>query len=145
MAIFYRLEQNKNTSNTTTNGKYYARAVSMSETVTEHLAMRISRESGMSIGVVTAVLKQLPIAMRQELQDGHTVVLDGIGRFRLAIESEGVVNPSEFDLRKHIKNVRCKFIAEGRHVIGGGKLVKGLCEGVKIKSAPEYNIEDEGE
>ena len=66
------------------------------------------------------------------------MVLDGFGRFKLAIESEQVEHPNDFNADKHIKGVKCKFIAEGRREIGNQKLVKSFSEGVKCVEAPLY-------
>ena len=36
--------------------------------------------------------------MKQEMGEGHTVVLDDLGRFKISIVSDTVANPSEFNI-----------------------------------------------
>ena len=40
---------------------------------------------------------------------GNTVVLDGLGRFHLTVESDPVENKEDFDIKKNVKGVKCKF------------------------------------
>jgi hypothetical protein len=68
--------------------------------------------------------------MKEKLRDGQTVVLPGIGRFSLRVESIGVDNPKDFNIRRHITRIVCGFLPAGRR-IQGRHILYDLCEGVK--------------
>ena len=76
--------------------------------------------------------------MKDQLSSSKTVVLDGFGRFKLAIDSDTVAAPTDFNAGKHITGLRCKFIAEGKRgdIGGNGKLKKVFTEGVTCIPAP---------
>jgi hypothetical protein len=67
---------------------------------------------------MVALVTDLQDILRRKLEDGQTVVLPGIGRFSLRVESEGVDDPKRFDLRRHIKRIFCRFLPAGRRVEG---------------------------
>lgn len=139
MAIFYRLT--KSNMKGKSEGRYYAKAVSMGEMHTMDLAQVISKNNSVTVGDVLASLAGLIEVMQQYLGDGQTVVLDGLGRFRLSIESETVENPGDFRADKHVKGIRCNFIPEGKVLKPGDKQVKTFCSGVKVTEAPKNDVE----
>jgi predicted histone-like DNA-binding protein len=141
MSVFYRLI--KSNMKGKSEGRYYAKAVSMGEIHLDEMAKILSASSSVTEGDVYAVLKDLTNLMKREMGDGHTVVLDGLGRFRIAIESDTVETPSDFNVAKHIRGLQCKFIAQGyrRGVIS--KVVRPFTEGIKCKQAPINDVHDE--
>jgi predicted histone-like DNA-binding protein len=141
MSIYYRLV--KSNMKGKSEGRYFAKAVSMGEIHTDELAMRLSASSSLTEGDVYAVLKDLTKLMKDELGDGHTVVLDGLGRFRIAIESDTVADPSEFNATKHIRGLQCKFVAEGHRNALISKLIRPFTQGVNCKRAPTNDEHDE--
>ena len=68
--------------------------------------------------------------LRQKLTDGQTVVLAGIGRFILRVESEGVDDPQSFSLQHHITRIVCGFLPAGRR-IAGRRILYDFCDGVE--------------
>jgi len=82
------------------------------------IASEACRNSGISKGTMVALVTDLQDILRRKLEDGQTVVLPGIGRFSLRVESEGVDDPKRFDLRRHIKRIFCRFLPAGRRVEG---------------------------
>ena len=62
--------------------------------------MEASRNSTLRQSDVIAVITEFDEMLRYRLAEGQTVVLDGIGRFSLRVESEGVDNPSKFRIKK---------------------------------------------
>ena len=78
------------------------------------------------MGVVT----EIQDILKQKLSDGHTVVLPGIGRFSLRVESIGVEDPKTFNIRHHITRIVCGFLPAGRR-IQGRHILYDFCDGVK--------------
>ena len=68
--------------------------------------------------------------LKRRLSDGQTVVLSGIGRFSLRVESVGVDDPKEFSLRRHITRIVCGFLPAGRRT-QGRHILYDVCDGVK--------------
>ena len=88
------------------------------------------RNSGFSEGSVVGVVTELQDILKQRLREGQTVVLPGIGRFSLRVESIGVDDPKAFNIRRHITRIVCGFLPAGRR-IQGRHILYDLCNGVK--------------
>ena len=88
------------------------------------------RNSGFSEGSVVGVVTELQDILKQRLREGQTVVLPGIGRFSLRVESIGVDDPKAFNIRSHITRIVCGFLPAGRR-IQGRHILYDLCDGVK--------------
>lgn len=112
MAIEIRLKKYKNKTKSSY-GKWYAQTVTLGTVGTKEIAQHICQNSSFTEGDVLGVLQQLTGEMQRALQSGMAVRMDGIGRFRIVAESVGVRNQSDFNIQKHIKGVRIKFLAEG--------------------------------
>ena len=133
MALNIRLQRNEIKSNANY-GKYYARVVNLDEVTIDDFSKEIQGNCSMKESDVLAVLKELQVTMKRHLQEGRTVVLPEIGRLKLSVESECVDNPRDFNLKKHIKRVVCRFVVAGSR--GGkrnGQIRYSLCEGVELK------------
>ncbi len=131
MAIKVRLEKSK-FKEANRAGKWYARTVNMGDVTTEELAERIQRNSTFTKADVQGLVVALVDEMRQQLQMGKTVVLDGVGRFRLSVESEAVADKDDFHLGRNVKAVRCAFVPAGKRS-QGGKKEDSLAEGVGVE------------
>ena len=129
MAVHIKLIKN-NIKSSSSYGKYFAKAVSQGEITFDEIGKEISRESSFSEGTVIGVVKELQDKLKEKLADGHTVVLDGIGRFSLRVESIGVDDPKTFNIRKHITRIICGFLPAGRR-IQGRHILYDLCNDVK--------------
>lgn len=117
-------------------GKYFAKTVSQGEVTINELAKEAARNSGISHGAFIGGITELQEIMKERLGNGQTVVLPGIGRFSLRVESEGVDDPKLFNIARHIKRIVCGFLpASHRFSTGGsaknGQIVYDFCEGVK--------------
>jgi predicted histone-like DNA-binding protein len=141
MPVYYRLT--KSNMKGKSKGRYYAKSVSMGEVHIDEMAKILSASGTVTEGDVFAVLKDLTILMKRELGEGRTVVLDGLGRFRIAIESDSVEAPDEFNAAKHIRGLQCKFIAQGHrdHMIS--KVVRPFTDGLTCLRAPINDVHDE--
>ena len=129
MAVHIKLIRNNIKSNSSY-GKYFAKAVSQGEVSLKEIAAEACRNSGFSEGSVIGVTTELQDLLKQKLSEGQTVVLDGIGRFSLRVESIGVENPKDFNIRLHISRIVCGFLPAGRR-IQGRHILYDFCDGVK--------------
>ena len=129
MALHIKLIRN-NIKSSNSYGKYFAKAVSQGEITLDEICEEISRNSSFSEGTVLGVVTELQDTMKEKLRDGQTVVLPGIGRFSLRVESIGVDDPKEFNLGRHITRIICGFLPASRR-IQGGRILYDFCDGVK--------------
>jgi predicted histone-like DNA-binding protein len=129
MAVHIRLIKN-NIKRSSSYGKYFAKAVSQGEVSLNEIAAQACRNSGFSEGSVIGVVTELQDILKEKLREGQTVVLPGIGRFSLRVESIGVDDPKQFNIRQHITRIVCGFLPSGRR-IQGRHILYDVCEGVK--------------
>ena len=104
--------------------------VSQGEVSLDEIAAEACRRSGISEGAVVTVVTDLKDILKQRLSEGQTVVLSGIGRFSLRVESVGVDDPKAFDIRRHITRIVCGFLPSGRRT-HGRHILYDVCDGVK--------------
>ena len=137
MAVFIKLSQSKNATKSSF-GKWYAQTVHTGEVHTDELARRISENTTFRPGEVKGIIDELVSEMRLALGKSQVVVVDGLGRFRLAVRSEGVANPADFRLKGSIRRVECRFLPAGHHDGGEtgnrqtSRVVRTLCEGADV-------------
>lgn len=131
MAIKVRLEKSK-FKEENRSGKWYARTVSMGDVTTNELAEKIQKGNTFTRADVQGLIVALVDEMREALQMGKTVVIDGVGRFHLTVESEAVSEKDDFNLGRNIKNVRCAFVPAGKRT-AGRKKSDSLADGVKVE------------
>ena len=109
MPVHIRLIKN-NIKSSSSYGKYFAKTVSQGEVTLKDLAEEACRNSSMSHGAVIGVVTELQDLLKEKLAAGQTVVLDGIGRFSLRVESIGVDDPKKFNIQRHLKRIVCGFL-----------------------------------
>lgn len=129
MAVHIKLIRN-NIQRSSSYGKYFAKTVSQGEVSLDEIAAEACRNSGFSEGSVIGVVTELQDILKHRLQEGQTVVLPGIGRFSLRVESIGVDDPKAFNIRRHITRIVCGFLPAGRR-IQGRHILYDVCDGVK--------------
>ena len=129
MAVHIKLIKN-NIKSSNSDGKYFAKSVSQGEVTLDEIAKEACRNSGFSEGSVVGVATEIQDIMKEKLREGQTVILPGIGRFRLRVESIGVDDPKDFNIGRHITRIVCGFLPAGRR-IQGRHILYDLCEGVK--------------
>lgn len=130
MAVHIKLIKN-NIKSSSSYGKYFAKSISQGEITLGEIAAEACRNSGFSEGTVCGVVTELQDILKHRLSEGQTVVLDGIGRFSLRVESIGVDDPKDFNIRHHITRIICGFLPAGRR-IPGRHILYDVCEGVKV-------------
>ena len=90
-------------------------------------------------GLVIALVDEISYRLRQ----GETVALE-VGRFHLTVESEPVDNPDDFDIKKHIKNVKCRFVPTSTRNARTGKKEQTLANGARVEWAePDLDDDDD--
>lgn len=129
MAVHIKLIRN-NIKSSSSYGKFFAKTVSQGEVTIREIMEEACRNSHLSEGSVIAVVTELEDLLKEKLGEGQTVILPGIGRFSLRVESIGVDDPKEFNIRRHITRIICGFLPAGRR-IAGGHILYNFCEGVK--------------
>ncbi len=129
MAVHIKLIKN-NIKSSSSYGKYFAKSVSQGEVTLDEIAAEACRNSGFSEGSVIGVATEIQDIMKERLREGQTIVLPGIGRFSLRVESIGVEDPKDFNIGRHITRIVCGFLPAGRR-IQGRHILYDLCDGVK--------------
>lgn len=132
MAVFIKLRQSK-FKDEFRGGKWFAQTVPTGEVHSNDIAKRIEENSTFKHGEVLGLISELVETMTHELQAGKTVVLDGFGRFRLVAESQGVSSRDEFNIKKHIKGVRCNFLPASERDSQTRKLSSPLSKNTVIR------------
>ena len=123
MAVHIKLIRN-NIKSSSSYGKYFAKAVSQGEVTMNELAEEAAINSGISRGAFIRGVTELQDMMKHRLANGQTVVIEGIGRFSLRVESIGVEEPKQFNIGRHIKRI----VGKGTK---NGHILYDFCEGVK--------------
>ena len=143
MSVEIRLEQSK-LKDKKGACKWYARTVSTGVVTTEELADAIQENTSFSRGDVRGLVIALVDEISYRLREGETVALEGLGRFHLTVESEPVDNPEDFDIRRHVKNVKCRFVPTSTRNARTGKKNQTLAYGARVEWAePEEDEEEE--
>ena len=129
MSVHIRLIKN-NIKRSSSYGKYFAKTVSQGEVTLGEIAEEACRNSSFSEGDVIGVVTELQDLLKEKLANGQTVVLPGVGRFSLRVESVGVDDPKAFNIRRHITRIVCGFLPAGRRT-HDRRILYDFCEGVK--------------
>lgn len=132
MAIFIKLYQNKY-NRQHDYGKWFARVVRTGETDIDRLAEHIEQNTTFKKGEVKGLLVELVEEMKQELQAGRTVNLNGFGRFHLSVTSLSVDRPENFNIARHITGIKCKFTPAGRRDPETWRVSQVFSEGAEVK------------
>lgn len=101
---FYKKQFHKET------GVYYPQAVTVGTPVeTKEVAERLAQISTVSKSDVAAVLGDLSGVLADFMKQGKSVRLDGLGTFRLTLDTTGVKEEKDFNFDKQVKAVRVQF------------------------------------
>jgi len=97
-------------------GKWTAKAVHSRTVSTPEIAQYIERQCCLKRSDILACLAELAEQLIHHLHDGDIVELDGIGRFKLEIDSSPARSPYTLT-RDNIRGVHCIFTPIKRHGI----------------------------
>ena len=137
MAIFYKL-QYRNTVNNPKFKGYYATVANKGMVTTDEVADEIQRNCSMKRSDVLAVLAELSEVIKLNVQQSHSVKLEGIGIFRPGISSKLVEKPSMFDPRLHITGLRLNFLPES--MTQAGRRIKKMFDNVHLVQESKLQI-----
>lgn len=129
MAVHIKLIRN-NIKRSSAYGKYFAKAVSQGEVTFDEIAAEACKRNGISKGATLTVATDMQDIFMKKLAEGQTVVLPGLGRFSLRVESTGVEAPEQFSLRRHITRILLGFLPAGCRT-AGRRILYDACAGVE--------------
>ena len=133
MSVFFRLHQDKSVG-TKRSGKWYARMVPMGVIDTRRLAEIVQRNCTVKKSDVLAE------TMRDQMQDGKRVKLDGFGSFKIGLQCHGAANAKEFSVGENIDGVHVVFSPE-RSTDAAGNRTKQFLQDVQLEELPENKVE----
>lgn len=143
MSVKYVLKK-VNNQKSPVNGKYCARA-KMTDTIDlEGIAERIQRNCTAKGSDVKAVLTELLETMRDELQNSHSVKLNGFGTFRIGLKTKAADSPKTFKVSTNVKGLRVLFQPEVKTSADGTR-TKTFLTGTKVQEYDPYVKEEEEE
>lgn len=135
MAVHYRLYQNKNSRSTTFN-KWYGRVVTLDTVTTDQLADIIEANCTVKRADILAVISELVVTMKKELQDSKRVVLDRFGAFKLGISTIPSDTSKDFSVSQNLKGIHVIFQPELK-IAPNGQRTKAFLEGCKVAELPK--------
>lgn len=140
MAVQYRMYKSKNRQNSSFN-KWFARAVWMNTVTIDDLATKIEQRCTLTRADILAVIAELKVVMKEELQNSNRVKIGDLGTFKLGISCKPSDTIEDFSAVRNVKDVHVLFQPEVK--IFAGMRVKPLLEGVTVKELPKNDIPSE--
>lgn len=143
MGYYYNLVEKANPKDRNASKKWYA--VPSSQSALSGKAMTRAATANTSTAPIEmeAAVAHLANYIPQQLLQGHTVKVPGLGTFRIVFKSAGVGHPSEFNASTMIKEPRILFTPEPalrESVINGLSFENGgvLKDGIRYASVADY-------
>lgn len=138
MALMYKLYQNMNKKSPYYEN-WYGRAVSVGTVTTDQLADTIEANCTVKRADILAVLSELVVTMRNELQNSKRVKIDRLGTFKLAITTSRSATAKGFSVSENLRNIRVLFQPELK-VGKDGTRVRSLVNGCQVMELPFNNV-----
>lgn len=88
---------------------YYAQALNNGTVDFDELCANIAEESALTSADVKGVFDRLVRQLKTHLQNGRTVMIDGLGSFRQTVGSKGSILAEDFDAATMMKKPRIIF------------------------------------
>ena len=105
--------QFNNEQNENAHGKWFGRIIHLDTIGTAGLAEHIMKHGTVyTDDVVVGLTRKLMHCIRELLEEGNKVKLDGIGTLYLSAKSIGVENVDDYNPSRHIKALRVRFLAD---------------------------------
>ena len=123
------------------NKKWFARAITIGTVDTDDLADIIQRNCSMKKSDVQAVLTELVEVMTDKMQESYAVKLNGLGTFKIGIESTGALLPENFSVSKNIVGTHVNFMPAYTVDSATGQRTKALLNGVKVGETAKNAVE----
>lgn len=133
MAVYYKLQKSE-FRNKENHGKYFAHTVRTGHVGLEEIEQMIQENCTAKRSDVRLVVTELIDVMKTLLQEGQVVELNGFGRFSLSVKSSCVDHPEDFDVKKHVKGLKCNFTPAGRRRGKGDHTIsRAFFDGCSVK------------
>lgn len=132
--IRFRKYKSNNESNST-NGKWYGRAVHELVEFDKFIRHMANHHCVFSEAVIRGVLIEAENCLRELLLEGKAVRLDGIGIFRIGLETEGADTSAKFTAN-NIKGVRMNLY------LGERFRAADLFKDAEFAEAGRYTVDD---
>ena len=142
MAVLYRLYQNNN-SESNHYKKWYGRAVALGTVTTDDLAAEIEANCTVKRADILAVLSELVVVMKKELQSSKRVKLDRFGAFKIGLSTMGSDSAGDFSVKQHVKGVHVIFQPELR-IDATGRRIRSFLDGCRVAELPANAVEKGG-
>lgn len=117
--LFYKLYQEKR-KESVNKGKWYARVKHLGTLTTEDLIEEIEKLCTVTDADAVAVIRALIYTMNDKLRNGYALKINGMGTFKIGLETIPADTPEEFSAQKNIVGSRMNFQPEvhynGDHV-----------------------------
>lgn len=118
---FYKKAYNKKTE------VYYPRAITIGTAInTDQIAEALADRSTVTKTDVKAVLTEMADVMSQYMAQGKSVKLEGLGSFRLGLNTKGVKNEEDFDFQTQLQRVKVNFIPETTYPASTGAATRSM-------------------
>ena len=134
MAVLYRLYQN-NQPTSEQYKKWYGRSVAIDTVTTDQIAAEIEANCTVKRADILAVLSELVVVMKRELQNSKRVCLDRFGAFKIGISTRPAEAAKDFNVKDNVRGVRVIFQPE-LHIDATGRRVKSFLDGCKVAELP---------
>ena len=138
MSVFYTVHQDKSTG-TKRSGKWYARAKNVSTLRTRDIARLVERNATAKESDVKAVIREMVDVLQRQCQEGKRVVIEGLGWFKIGIESKGALAAKDFNARENVTGAHIIFQPETK-TDATGQRSKVFLNGLKLEELPENRI-----
>lgn len=106
---------------------YYPRAITIGSAVnTNQIAEALANRSTVTKTDVKAVLTEMADVMSQYMAQGKSVKLEGLGSFRLGLNTKGVANEEDFDFQTQLQHVKVNFTPETSYPASTGSATRSM-------------------
>ncbi len=122
------------------NNKWFARAITVGTLNTQSIAEIIQRNCSMKKSDVRAVLDELVEVMTDKLQESYAVKLDGLGIFKIGLQSTGADSVGEFSVNSNIVGAHVNFQPTFTVNAATGKRTQALLEGVTFQETAKNDV-----
>ena len=113
LTMEYYLQQDKS-SNPRKSGKWYGKIRKRHGLNLDGLCKHIASHGSLyTEDVVTGVMKKAKGCIIELVSTGAPVKIDGLGTFYPSMTSRGAESEDKYEVQKHIKGIRLRFLPEG--------------------------------
>ena len=145
MSVRYKLYQD-NRAESTTRGKWYARAVYNQKPKTlNQLALKIQENVSMKKADVKAVLDEMVGVLKEWLQDSNRVKIEGLGSFKIGLKTKPADTAKDFTASKHVVGARVNFLPEIEVDPTTGARIKSLLMGLEVEETYPNDVDKDGD